>query len=87
MGVDPSSESTSPGPVLVVGGTGMLAGVVSGLLRQGLTTAVVSRRPRGPAAVLRREGGAGGGTPQQREAAGAWMSTVMTAREFEERRA
>lgn len=36
------------GPALVIGGTGMLAGAVGGLLRGGLTTVVVSRRPPGP---------------------------------------
>ncbi|MER5776801.1 hypothetical protein ABT144_21380 [Streptomyces sp. NPDC002039] len=44
------TESTVRSPVLVVGGTGMLAGVVSALLREGLTTVVVSRRPPGPTA-------------------------------------
>ncbi|RPF25553.1 hypothetical protein EDD96_7075 [Streptomyces sp. Ag109_G2-6] len=38
------------GPVLVVGGTGMLAGVVGGLVREGLTAVVVSRKPPGPGA-------------------------------------
>ncbi|MFD9574541.1 hypothetical protein ACFWBI_32560 [Streptomyces sp. NPDC059982] len=44
------TESTVRSPVLVVGGTGMLAGVVSALVQEGLTTVVVSRRPPGPAA-------------------------------------
>lgn len=44
-----STESTMRSPVLVVGGTGMLAGVVGALLRESLTTVVVSRRPPGPA--------------------------------------
>ncbi|MFI5828404.1 hypothetical protein ACIA6C_14190 [Streptomyces sp. NPDC051578] len=53
------TESTVRSPVLVVGGTGMLAGVVGALVEEGLTTVVVSRRPPGPAA-FGRHGAAGG---------------------------
>ncbi|MFJ8211226.1 hypothetical protein [Streptomyces sp. NPDC096033] len=47
------------GPVLVVGGTGMLAGVVGGLVRDGLTTVVVARKPPDPA-VFGSHGTGGG---------------------------
>ncbi|MFG2668268.1 hypothetical protein ACGFY6_29040 [Streptomyces sp. NPDC048387] len=43
-------ESVVRSPVLVVGGTGMLAGVVRRLVREGLTTVVVARRSLGTAA-------------------------------------
>ncbi|GLX40788.1 Rossmann-fold NAD(P)-binding domain-containing protein [Streptomyces lavendulae] len=44
------TESAVASPVLVVGGTGMLAAVVGALVREGLTTVVVSRNPPAPAA-------------------------------------
>ncbi|ATZ29678.1 hypothetical protein ACFZBM_38250 [Streptomyces lavendulae] len=44
------TEPAVASPVLVVGGTGMLAGVVGALVREGLTTVVVSRNPPAPAA-------------------------------------
>lgn len=53
------TEPTLRSPVLVVGGTGMLAGVVGGLVREGHTTVVVSRRPPAPA-VFGSHGTAGG---------------------------
>ncbi|MEU3404579.1 hypothetical protein ABZ766_11600 [Streptomyces sp. NPDC006670] len=45
-----TEDASAPGPVLVVGGTGMLAGMVGELVRTGLTAAVVARRPPGPGA-------------------------------------
>lgn len=53
------TESAPGSPVLVVGGTGMLAAVVGALVREGRTTVVVSRNPPAPAA-FGSQGTAGG---------------------------
>ncbi|MFF2193520.1 hypothetical protein [Streptomyces sp. NPDC058157] len=54
-----TDDASRSGPVLVVGGTGMLAGTVGGLVRAGLTVVVVARKPAGPGAF--GDLGTGGG--------------------------